>query len=238
MPPGPAVPIMVGTTPGKGEMEHATTDTATGTAMENETRQADELLLPEDGAGPLLQRDYWAVIKNSQRSPSELMEWVARRFPEFAPRELCVFERPGVEVAPCDVAPPLEVGDELSVKIQGAGTFGVRVIHKDRQSFTLATLPGHPEAGRITFGAYRNDAGDVIFHIRSRARSGSTFHYVGFVAGGEAMQTNTWTEFVLRAAANAGEGVVGAIHAETTQLEGEPDDGDPEHGPTFVANGD
>jgi len=221
---------MVGTIPGKGEMEHTQTDT--------ESREADELLLPEDGAGPLLQRDYWGLIKNSQRSPSELMEWVARRFPEFAPAELCVFERVGVEPSPSGEAPPLGVGDELTVKIQGAGTFGVRVIHKDAQSVTLATLPGHPEAGRITFGAYRNELGDVIFHIRSRARSGSTFHYVGFVAGGEAMQTNTWTEFVLRAAASAGEGVVGAIHAETTQLEGEPDDGDPEHGPTFVAKGD
>jgi hypothetical protein len=126
----------------------------------------------------------------------------------------------------------------VTVKIQGAGTFAVRVIHLDAQSFTLATLPGHPEAGRITFGAYRNAQRDVIFHIRSRARSGSTFHYVGFVAGGEAMQTNTWTEFVLRAAVSAGEGVVGAIHADTQQLEDTPEDDDPESGPTFAAKGD
>jgi hypothetical protein len=234
-----AVPIMVGSTSGKGEMQGTTSATErvaqkVEEKVEEKVEQAAELLLPDQGAGPLLQRDYWAVIQNSQRSPSQLMEWVARRFPEFAPKELCVFE-------PADPAredEPVELGDELKVKIQGAGTFQVRCIHKDAQSLTLATLPGHPEAGRITFGAYRNGEGDVIFHIRSRARSGSTFHYVGFVAGGEAMQTNTWTEFVLRAAVSAGDGVVGAIHADTTELQGEPDDGDPEHGPTFVARGD
>ena len=233
-----AVPIMVGSTNRKGEMQGTTSATEKVAhkveEIEEKVEQAAELLLPDQGAGPLLQRDYWAVIQSSQRSPSQLMEWVARRFPEFAPKELCVFE----PADPAREGEPVEEGDELNVKIQGAGTFQVRCIHKDAQSLTLATLPGHPEAGRITFGAYRNEARDVIFHIRSRARSGSTFHYVGFVAGGEAMQTNTWTEFVLRAAVSAGEGVVGAIHADTTELQGEPDDGDPEHGPTFVAKGD
>lgn len=221
---------MVGPAHGKGEMGSASTDTHEA----SETRGADELLLPEQGAGPLLQRDYWAVIKDARCSPAQLMEWVQQRFPELAPAELCVFECKAPERA----GQLLELGDELAVKIQGAGTFGVRVIHKDRQSFTLATLPGHPEAGRITFGAYRNEAGDVIFHIRSRARSGSLFHYVGFLAAGEAMQTNTWTEFVLRAATTTGAGVLGAIHAETTQLADEQEDGDPERDPTFVARGD
>ncbi|MBZ4419811.1 DUF1990 family protein [Myxococcus sp. RHSTA-1-4] len=203
-------------------------------STETEGNQGGGLLLPEQGAGPLLQRDYWAVIKGCQHPPSTVMNWVARRFPEFAPAELCVFNRTGES---CE-GEPLEPGDELTVKIQGAGTFGVRVIHKDAQSLTLATLPGHPEAGRITFGAYRNDHGDVIFHIRSRARSGSLFHYVGFVGAGEAMQTNTWTEFVLRVAVTAGEGVVGVIHADTTELEDEPEGSDPEHDPTFLAKGD
>jgi hypothetical protein len=226
MQPGEAVPIMVGPSTRKGEMASASTDT--------ESSQGGNLLLPEQGAGPLLQRDYWAVIKDCKHPPSVVMDWVARRFPEFAPRELCVFSWADEARA----GEPLRLDDELTVKIQGAGTFGVRVIHKDAQSFTLATLPGHPEAGRITFGAYRNEHGDVIFHIRSRARSGSTFHYVGFVTAGEAMQTNTWTEFVLRAAVTCGEGVMGVIHADTTELEDEPEGGDPEHGPTFVAKGD
>jgi uncharacterized protein (UPF0548 family) len=66
----------------------------------------------------------------------------------------------------------------------------VRVLHADAQSLTLGTLEGRPEAGRITFGADRNPAGDVIFHIRSRARSVSMSKRVGFLAIGDVMQTN------------------------------------------------
>ncbi|WP_426748487.1 DUF1990 family protein [Myxococcus faecalis] len=226
MPPVVAVPIMVGPDLAKGERVHHTPHTTEG--------EAGDLQLPKAGAGPLLQRDYWAVIRQCHHRPSDLVDWVARRFPELAPDELCVFEREDRSRE----GQPLELGEHLTVHIQGAGTFGVRVIHKDRQSLTLATLPGHPEAGRITFGAYRNEYGDVLFHIRSRARSGSPVHYWGFVAGGEAMQTNTWTEFVLRVAVSTGEGVVGAIHAETVELEDEPEGGDVTAGPTFLARGD
>lgn len=192
----------------------------------------DGLLSAVEGAGPLLQRDYWAIIAHCACSPSELMELVASRFAEFAPEELVVFSREeGREE-------PLERGDELGVKIRGAGTCGVRIIHRDAQSFTMATLPGHPEAGRITFGAYRNERGDVIFHIRSRARSGSRVKYLGFRTGGEAMQTNTWTDFVNTVALTVGEGVIGFIHAETTVMEEEHESADDVQGPTFLARGD
>ena len=123
-------------------------------------------------------------------------EWA--RFAEFVPAELAAFRRLAGEG-------PLTVGDVLDVHIRAAGTYRVRVTHRDENSFTLTTLPGHPEAGRITFGAYPNERGDVIFHIRSRARSGSVGHYLGFVAMGEAMQTETWAEFVNRVALTVGD---------------------------------
>ncbi|MCY1080054.1 DUF1990 family protein [Archangium lansingense] len=192
----------------------------------------DGLLSATEGCGPLLQRDYWAVIDRCGCSPSELMELVALRFAEFAPEELVVFEPER------ERDEPLEPGDELQVHIRGAGTFRVRIIHRDRQSLTLATRPGHPEAGRITFGAYRNERGDVIFHIRSRARSGSRVKYLGFRTGGEAMQTNTWTDFVNAVALTVGEGVIGFLHAETTVMEEAHESADDVRGPTFLARGD
>jgi hypothetical protein len=192
----------------------------------------DGLLAAVEGAGPLLQRDYWALIDGCTCSPSELMELVASRFAEFAPEELVVFSREDGRDT------PLGQGDELRVNIRGAGTFHVRIIHRDSQSLTMATLPGHPEAGRITFGAYRNARGDVIFHIRSRARSGSRVKYLGFRTGGEAMQTNTWTDFVNTVALTVGEGVIGFIHAETTVMEKEHESTDDVQGPTFLARGD
>lgn len=194
-------------------------------------RLAEGLLPARRGYGKLLQRDYWAVIAECALSPREVAALVASRFWEFAPEELVTFRRAD------RTADPLDVGDELEVRIRWAGEFRVRVLHRDRNSITIGTLIGHPEAGRITFGAYRNDYGDVIFHIRSRARSGTRRTFMGFLALGEPMQTNTWTDFIDRLANTVGSGVIGPIHAEKRAV---PDEDDPEsfHSPTFLARGD
>lgn len=182
-----------------------------------------------EGVGPLLQRDYWAVIRGSRLRPPELMELVCRRFTDFPPAELAIFRHPRGGEA------PLAPGDEMEIELPLAGTVGVRVVHRDRNSITVATLQGHPVAGRITFGAYPNDQGDVILHIRSRTRSGSAVHYLGYLAAGEPMQSTTWTDFIDRVAHTVGEGVVGVIHEETTELEEEEEDA---WSPTFLARGD
>ncbi len=134
----------------------------------------------------------------------------------------------------------LDVGDELAIAIRLAGACRVRVVHRDACSLTLATLQGHPEAGRITFGAYRNDSGDVIFQIRSRARSSSLLTYIGFLFGGDPMQTSTWTMFIDNVAKICGQGVRGEVHASTQPIaEDEWLDGDRTMDrPTFIATGD
>lgn len=200
--------------------------------MANLERLVDGLSLASRGAGPLLQRDYWAVIRNAGCTPAELGERLARDFCKYAPEDLVLFARTDGRDE------PLEPGVELEVRIRMAGTFRVRVLHRDRQSITLGTLKGHPEAGRVTFGAYPNERGDAILHIRSRARSESRVKYAGFLAAGEPMQTNTWTDFIDRVAHTVGDGVIGEIHAETTEIEDE--EGHPEVtcSPTFRAVGD
>ncbi len=187
------------------------------TDNDSQLSEQPELTPPHKGVGPLLQRDYWAVIDRCALNPQQLVELVARRFESFSPEELVTFER-------LDTAhDSLQEGDQLDLHIKAAGDFSVQVIHRDEQSLTLCTVAGHPEAGRITFGAYRNDRGDVIFHIRSRARSGSHKHLIGFFALGEAMQTNTWTDFVNRVAVTVGKGVIGAVFSETKRIEDEPE---------------
>jgi hypothetical protein len=201
------------------------------------------------GTGPLLQRDYWAVISRARARPSAIIDDLGRRFPAFAPPELVVFRRAGVSDADAANDQPLAPGHELDVAITAAGTFRVRVVCCQPQSITLATLKGHPEAGRITFGAYRNAEGAVIFHIRSRARSSDGLRYLGYLLAGEAMQTNTWTDFVKSVALTFGDGVAGSVHAETTVITGAGDvtgdDDDADDGserllcsPTFLAEGD
>lgn len=177
-----------------------------------------ELRLASSGSGPLLQRDYWGVIASCGLSPEEIGPLLARRFTEFAPPELVSFRCLDADER------PLEVGDVLEVEIRLAGTFQVQVLHRDERSLTVGTVDGHPETGRITFGAYRNRRGDVVFHIRSRARSSDESRRLGFLAVGEPMQTNTWADFINRVAATLGEGVIGFIRAGTRTVEDEPDE--------------
>jgi len=184
-----------------------------------------------DGSGPLLQRDYWGVIAGSRLSPREIIDLVAEKFPEFPPPELVKFRlADGCES-------PLEVGDELEIDIRLAGSCAVRVVHRDANSITLGTLEGHPEAGRITFGAYRNERGDVVFHIRSRARASGVAKYLEFLAGGDPMQTNTWVDFINAVSMTVGSGIVDGIRVEQTEVDDEDADADPTT-PTFEARGD
>jgi hypothetical protein len=188
----------------------------------------DGLQHQESGVGPLLERDYWAVIRSANVDPAGLIDGLCRRFPALAPEELVRFASLPES--------GLEVGAEMGVRIAGAGDFGVRVIHRDGQSLTLATLPGHPEAGRITFGAYRNRRGALVFHIRSRARASSVARLLGFLLAGDAMQTNTWSDFINRVAATFGGGVVGRVYAEKRTTHPEPGDHAMDR-PTFLARG-
>lgn len=139
------------------------------------------------------------------------MAFVVEHFCELPPKDLVIFEHAGQGKLAC--------GDELDIHIRMAGPARVRVVHLDACSLTLATLEGHPEAGRITFGAYRHESGGVIFHIRSRARASTARNYLGFLFGGDPMQTSAWTDFVNHVALSCGAGVQGEIHGDTRHLE-------------------
>jgi hypothetical protein len=204
--------------------------------MERRRVSQDELregLQPAStGVGPLVQRDYWCVIRQCRFRPRELLSFVRRRFPQIPPKELARFEASSEEGA------PLELGDELKIRIPGAGTVAVRVVDVGLNSFTVATLVGHPLAGRITFGAYLNARGDVVFHIRSRSRAASTLDRVGHLVAGDPMQTTTWTDFLDRLAHMTGDGVVGAIHEEESEVPEAVEREESPVSPTFTAQGD
>jgi hypothetical protein len=188
----------------------------------------DDTLQPAAaGAGPLLERDYWAELAGCSLKPSELMAHVKSCFCELPPAALVEFA----------ATAGLVKDAEIEIRIRPAQLCRVRVVHADAQSITFGTLKGHPEAGRITFGAYRNSSGSVIFHIRSRARAASTSKLIGFLAIGEAMQTNTWTDFINNMASSVGARIVGAIHADTRQVVDMADD-ESQESPTFRAVGD
>lgn len=185
------------------------------------------------GKGALLERDYWAVLRDARTGPAGVVDVVSRHFEDLAPPSLVRFRRQRRE----DAGRPLALQDEMVVDIRMAGQCAVRVIHMAPNSLTLATLKGHPEAGRITFGAYRHERGDVIFHIRSRARAASKVKLAGFLFAGDPMQTDTWIGFVDRVAASVGAGVHGAIHVEKRSVPEERGDRSVD-APTFIAEGE
>jgi hypothetical protein len=189
------------------------------------------LQLASEGVGPLVQRDYWCVIRECRMRPAELVSYLRRHFAELPPEALGTFRTPLAREE------GLGPGDEMRILLPGAGEVGVRVIHLTSHSLTVATLRGHPVAGRITFGAYPNARGDVIAHIRSRSRAASTLHRLAHLAAGDAMQSTTWTDFLDRLANTVGAGVVGAIHEESREVPAEVERRDAPLSPTFRAQG-
>ena len=182
------------------------------------------------GAGPLLQRDYCGVIEGAGCTPECLSKQVREHFVEFAPPETASFEHPDGEGA------PLKVGDELKIRIGGFFPCQVRVVHVDDRSLTLRTLDGHPEAGRITFGASCDEHGRLLFQIRSRARSGGLVHYLGFLLVGRTMQARCWIRFIGRVARSCGGRLVGPVRVSTTRVvDEEADCGGPDL-PTFCCH--
>ena len=186
-----------------------------GVSIGEEARRA---VYAVTGTGPLFQRDYVGLLRGGSCSPEALALLVRERFVEFGPPETAAFEHEGGD------GKPLEVGDELAIRIGGVMPCRVRVVHVDDVSLTLRTLDGHPEAGRISFKADRDEQGRMRFQIRSRARSGGILHYLGFLLLGRSMQARCWIRFIGRVAQACGGTLDGPIRVKTSRVDqGEAD---------------
>ena len=120
---------------------------------------------PDDGFGPLVHRIYRARIVASTLTPERLMARVKEDLDRVAPSEFASFQKSkGGEG-------PLKLGDEYVVRMPGPWDGPVRVIADAPDSFRLATLDGHLEAGQIEFRAGAEDR-SLRFEIESWARSG------------------------------------------------------------------
>ncbi len=165
-----------------------------------------------DGAGPLLQRDYRAIIEGTPLTPQELIRKVLADFPSLSPGGLASFSFHEGE------APPLTLNSHLNILILAAGRCDVRIVHVDELSFTMRTLEGHPEAGRITMGAYWDASARLVFHIRSRARTADALHLLGYQVFGKALQKSVWFAFIERLAETCGGWIHGGIHEDTEEV--------------------
>ncbi|WP_422924191.1 DUF1990 family protein [Singulisphaera sp. PoT] len=167
------------------------------------------------GIGSLFERNYSAVITDGSCSPEDLMKLVREKFISLAPQETAAFRLANNR----GDHEGLEVGDVLEIRIALFGMAKVRVIHVDDRSITLGTVKGHPEAGRITFGASKDPEGRLVFRIVSRTRASGVASYLGFFLIGKQMQSRCWIRFIDRTAKACGGTIEGRIRVCTTTVE-------------------
>jgi uncharacterized protein DUF1990 len=169
------------------------------------------------GVGPMLHRSYAVRITGSDMKPQALIDLVAARLNQASP-EMAVFRqtrgsRDG----------KLRRGDELVVRMPGPWDGPVRVVRREPDSFRLATMDGHLEAGEIEFRAARD--GDALsFVIESWARAGDKLSALLYnkLRLAKEIQLNMWSHVCVRAAGLAGGRARGGVTIRTRWVDWPP----------------
>lgn len=172
------------------------------------------IVFASEGFGPLLEREYVAVIDGATCTPEDLAARIRREFVTFAPPEtarFCCNEREDNQ--------PLEVGDVLEITLSLVGRCRVMVVHIDERSLTLRTMDGHPELGRITFATGLDEHERLTFRIQSRTRANGLANFAGFLMMGKQMQSRCWINFIGNVAESCGGHVLDAVKVRTKPVE-------------------
>jgi hypothetical protein len=155
----------------------------------------DDLQGVEDGYGPLMHRCYVARVREGELTARELIRSFGEDPNRAAPGALCSFEKlRGAEGE-------LREGDEFTVRIPGPWDGPVRAAEVRDTSFSLATLDGHLEAGRIRFAAHDlEDAGRLEIRIEAWARGGDRLSNLLFdrIRVNKEVQLHMWTSVLER----------------------------------------
>jgi uncharacterized protein DUF1990 len=170
---------------------------------------ADQHQPLEAGVGPMLHRSYAVRIVGSSATPPALIDLVSGKLNQASP-EMAVFRK--TRGAPS----ALRQGDEFIVRMPGPWDGPVRVVRREENSFRLATLNGHLEAGEIEFRA-EPDGHALRFEIESWARAGdrlSALLYNNLRLAKE-IQLNMWSHFCVRVAELAGGRPQGGVTIRT-----------------------
>jgi len=174
----------------------------------------DDLQSVEDGVGPLFHRLYRARIRESRLTADEVIRRLRADPNRAAPTEFARFLK--VRGA----GKHLAVGDELVVRMPGPWDGAVRVAATSADSFRLATLSGHLEAGQIEFRTSQVD-GELCFEIESWARSGDRVSNLLYdrLRMAKEVQLHMWTSFLERVAKLAGGRLTGGIELVSRRWE-------------------
>jgi hypothetical protein len=194
---------------------------------EHQLQRDEPVQTAADGEGPLWQRDYVGLIVDTEYAPEDIARLLLTELPSFSPDSIARFTRR------TDPAQPLQLGEDIDIDLKGYGHCAVRVIHIEPRSLTLRTLEGHLEAGRITFGAHRDELGRTVFRICSRFRVAGPIRYIGYRLFGMPIQAKIWREFIERVAGAVGGRLESDVYIEEHKIEENPADRGEFDRPTF-----
>jgi Domain of unknown function (DUF1990) len=169
------------------------------------------------GVGPMLHRSYAVRITGSDMKPEALVDLVAGHLNQASP-EMAVFRKTrGVD------DDQLRRDEEFVVRMPGPWDGPVRVVRREPDSFRLATMEGHLEAGEIEFRA-AGDGDALTFEIESWARAGDKLSALLYnrLRLAKEIQLNMWSHFCLRAAALAGGRPRGGVTIRTRWVDWPP----------------
>lgn len=176
----------------------------------------DEVQGYDYGFGPLFHRVYRTRIRDASLTPKELMERIQADPNQTSPTKFARFQRTRGDGG------RLAIGDEFVVRMPGPWDGPVRVIDVKPQSFRLATLIGHLEAGQIEFRAAQD--GDLMrFEIESWARSSTPLVHLLYhrLRMAKEVQAHMWISFLERAVSLSGGRMTGGVEIRTERIEPE-----------------
>lgn len=169
------------------------------------------------GFGVAFRRRYSVRVEQPVLRASELMSIVANDPNVACPLEIARFERDEGRSG------PIEVGEEMRVRLPGPWNGPVRVVDVDDCSFRLATLQGHLEAGEIRFKA-RDEGEGLVFDIESWARSSDriTDFFYDRLGIARELQLDMWAFFLERVTQVSGGTASHGIEVHTQRCEDHP----------------
>jgi uncharacterized protein (UPF0548 family) len=172
----------------------------------------DEVQRVGHGAGPLFHRRYAARIAEPEVDARGLVDLLCGDPDRASPSEFATFKKVRGEKGRMDV------GDEYIVRMPGPWDGPVRVVERTPESFRLATLDGHLEAGQIRFGASGSDP--LEFTIESWARSGDRLSDLMYdrLRMSKEVQLHMWTSFLERVVELSGGRRLGCLDIHTRKV--------------------
>jgi hypothetical protein len=181
---------------------------------------SSELQPAQDGYGPLFHRRYRTLIRDTELDPEALMDRLKHNVNTAAPTTFARFQRVLGD------GEALGRGDEYVVRMPGPWDGPVRVVGDRPNSFRLATLQGHLEAGQIEFRASSREDEDghrslIGFEIESWARSSGRFSDLLYQHAHMAkeIQLHMWVSFLEGVVELSGGRMTGGVDIDTRRVE-------------------